>query len=89
VRKSKPFTGVQDDEKIAATDSSSEDSTAYPLPDIKEVLRMKQFEQDMARMEEEEQTKRPKIKRTDKAAYARVRKFGSIRDGGQRLCRRL
>jgi hypothetical protein len=84
------FTGVQDDKKIAAEASASEDATAYPLPDIKEVLRMKQFEQDMARMEEEEQKKKPKIKRTDKAAYNKVRKFGPIcDDGGQRFCRRL
>jgi hypothetical protein len=48
------------------------DSTAIPLPDIKQVLRKKEIEEEMARIEEEEEETKVRIKRTDRKAMAKV-----------------
>jgi len=52
--------------------SSSMDTLTIPLPDIKDTLRKKEFEEEMARIEEEEASTRVKIKRSDKKAMAKV-----------------
>ena len=64
-----------DDDSIsaAATSSTSISGNAVPLPDIKEARKKKQMEEELARMEEEKEETRVKIKRSDKAAFARVR----------------
>lgn len=52
--------------------SSKAESTAIPLPDIKEVLRKKEVEEELARIEEEQAETKVKIKRNDKKALAKV-----------------
>jgi len=46
---------------------------AIPLPDIKEAKRKKQMEEELARMEDEKEEKRVRIKRSDKEAFTKVR----------------
>jgi hypothetical protein len=65
--------GVEDDEKVGA-DMQTE-SGAIPLPDIKQVLRKKFMEEELSRIEEEQEDQQVKIKRTDRKAMARVRRF--------------
>ena len=47
-------------------------SDPLQLPDIKDQIRKKEMEEEMARIEEEEEESRPRIKRSDKVAFARV-----------------
>ena len=49
-----------------------------PLPDIKEVLKKKEIEEEMARMEEEQAETKVKIKRSDRKALAKVRFHRSL-----------
>jgi hypothetical protein len=68
------MTGAEADE---ATPESAADSTAYPLPDIKQVLKKKEIEEEQARIEEEKEASIPKIKRSDKKALVKVRNIWS------------
>ena len=52
-----------------------ESSSAIPLPDIKDALQKKEIEKELARVEEEKEQSRPKIKRSDKEAFAKVNKI--------------
>lgn len=65
------ISGIQDKKQVE-TPMKSEDSSAIPLPDIKEALRKKEMEKELARMEEEKEKSKPKIKRSDKDAFTRV-----------------
>jgi hypothetical protein len=65
------YEGVEDDEKVAP--DMQADSGAIPLPDIKQVLRKKFMEEELSRIEEEQEDQQVKIKRTDRKAMARVR----------------
>jgi len=47
-------------------------SDPLQLPDIKDQIRKKEMEEEMARIEEEEEESRPRIKRSDKVAFARL-----------------
>lgn len=58
-------------ESTENTDSEG-DNTALPLPDIKDTLRKKELEEEMARIEEEEAETRVKIKRSDRKAMSKV-----------------
>ena len=49
-----------------------ESEGAIPLPDIKEALKKKEQEEQLARMEEEKEANKIKIKRTDKEALLKV-----------------
>jgi hypothetical protein len=62
--------GVEDDE-LATQDTGG----AIPLPDIKQTLRKKEMEEEIARMAEEKEEKKVRIKRTDKEAFRKVRKI--------------
>jgi hypothetical protein len=42
------------------------------LPDIKEARQKKLMEEELARMEEETELSKPKIKRSDRAAFMKV-----------------
>ena len=44
----------------------------FKLPDIKDALRKKQIEEEVARMAEEERESKPKIKRSDPEAFKKV-----------------
>ena len=66
------------DGEIAVSDTSKDsapamNSLSLPLPDIKDTLRKKELEEEMARIEEEESSSRVKIKRSDRKAMAKVR----------------
>jgi hypothetical protein len=66
------------DGEIAGADTSEvtprgSDTITIPLPDIKDTLRKKELEEEMARIEEAEAEIRVKIKRSDKKAMAKVR----------------
>jgi hypothetical protein len=63
----------QNIEESAAPESG--DGEPIPLPDIKQVLQKKAMEQMAKAEEEEKEATTVKIKRTDKAAMARVRPF--------------
>lgn len=62
-------------------DTSGRSSDAISLPDIKEARKRKQLEEEMARMEQDREEQRVRIKRTDKKAMARVR-FASHMNSG-------
>ena len=62
--------GVSDTSKDSAPAS---DTLSLPLPDIKDTLRKKELEEEMARIEQEESSTRVKIKRNDRKAMAKVR----------------
>jgi hypothetical protein len=65
------YEGVEDNEKVGA--DMQADSGAIPLPDIKQVLRKKFMEEELSRIEEEQEDKTVKIRRTDRKAMAKVR----------------
>jgi hypothetical protein len=46
----------------------------FQLPDIKNALRKKEIEEEIARMAEEERDMKPKIKRSDTKAFEKVRR---------------
>lgn len=76
------FPNVVDDESInplgpqqSSTSLSSSVSGAIPLPDIKEARKRKQMEEEMARIQQEQDEQKVKIKRTDKEAFRRVSFF--------------
>lgn len=58
---------------IAKDTSRGSESITIPLPDIKDTIRKKELEEEMARMEEDEASSRVKIKRSDRKAMAKVR----------------
>jgi hypothetical protein len=76
-----PTPGVVDDDAAinyleAPLQSSSSTSTvsgAIRLPDIKEARKRKQMEEENARIQQEQDEQKVKIKRTDKEAFRRVR----------------
>ena len=47
-------------------------SDPLQLPDIKNQIRKKELEEELARAEEEAEERRPRIKRSDKEAFAKV-----------------
>ena len=61
--------GIKDEQ------SSAVESTADPLvlPDIKDMLKKKERERELEKMEEEMKVDVKKIKRSDKVAFAKVR----------------
>lgn len=70
----KIVTGIGNDEIASAQSTIPSDDSAIPLPDIKEVRQKKLMEEELARMEEEREITKPKIKRSDRAAFMRVRR---------------
>ena len=56
--------------ETVASDSPGDD--AIPLPDIKQARKKKEMEAQLARMEEEKEEKRVKIKRSDSEAFRKV-----------------
>lgn len=50
----------------------SDDGKEFKLPDIKDALRKKEIEEEIARMAEEEKESRPRIKRGDAKAFKKV-----------------
>jgi hypothetical protein len=56
-------------------DSVDHDQNQFNLPDIKDALRKREIEEEMARMAEEERELKPKIKRSDTKAFQKVRCF--------------
>jgi len=64
---------VNDDSKAASISGGGSSNNAIPLPDIKEARKRKQMEEEIARMELEQEEQKVRIKRSDKAAFARVR----------------
>jgi hypothetical protein len=63
--------GIQDEDRPASSEQVS-DTGAIPLPDIKQVLRKKQMEEELARMAEEKEEMKVRISRKDKVAFAKV-----------------
>ena len=57
--------------------SPAADNTAIPLPDIRGALRKKQMEEELAKIEEEEKSNKPKIDRRDKKALVKA-SFGVL-----------
>jgi hypothetical protein len=57
----------------APLSSTDGETTMIPLPDIKEVLKKKELEEELARIEEEQAETKVKIKRSDRKALAKVR----------------
>ena len=58
--------------------SQSSEVGTIPLPDIKEVLRKKELEEEMARIEEDEEASKVRINRKDRKALARVSIIGVL-----------
>jgi hypothetical protein len=65
---SRLHTGIQDEEQ---PEEPSKDD-ALVLPDIKDQLRKKQMEEELARIEEEKKESVKKIKRSDIKAFTKV-----------------
>lgn len=63
----------------SSSQSSSISGNAIPLPDIKEARKKKQMEEEIARMEQEKEEQKVRIKRTDKEAFRRVSCFAVVR----------
>ena len=53
--------------------SSSSTEGPIPLPDIRDQLKRKELQEKIAKMEEEEKEQKVKIKRSDKAAFIKVK----------------
>lgn len=53
--------------------SSLDDGSQFKLPDIRDALRKKEIEEEIARMAEKERESKPKIKRSDTKAFKKVR----------------
>jgi uncharacterized protein YaiI (UPF0178 family) len=66
----------------------SDDGKEFKLPDIKDALRKKEIEEEIARMAEEEKEARPRIKRGDAKAFKKVRLSTCISSQHQRLITR-
>jgi hypothetical protein len=64
--------GVED------SDALDEDGNQFMLPDIKNALRKREIEEEIARMAEEERELKPKIKRSDTKAFRKVRRFDAL-----------
>lgn len=63
--------GVQD--APVATEAAAETPDgAIPLPDIKEARKKKLMEEELAKMEQEQEEQKVRIKRSDKEAFAKV-----------------
>jgi hypothetical protein len=60
--------GIGDEERPVPSTTDA----AIPLPDIKEARQKKLLEEELARMEEEKELSKPKIKRSDRAAFMKV-----------------
>lgn len=69
-QKDKEITMGIKDAEITSTDSDQ--PLAIPLPDISEVKKRKQIEEELKRYEEEKEDQKVRIKRTDKEAFRRV-----------------
>ena len=54
---------------------SLDDGNQFKLPDIRNALRKKEIEEEIARMAEEERESKPKIKRSDTKAFKKVSLF--------------
>jgi hypothetical protein len=65
---------MQSDETVPIDSADN----ALPLPDIKQALRRKAMEEELARVEEEKESTKVKIKRTDRVAMARVCTSGFV-----------
>lgn len=61
-----------DDPTFDNSIDSDKSSDVLPLPDIKEARKKKQMEEEMARMDQENEEQKVRIKRTDKEAFRRV-----------------
>jgi hypothetical protein len=57
----------------AASTQSVTPANAIPLPDIKEARKRKQMEEELAKIEQEQEANKVKIKRSDKEAFRKVR----------------
>jgi hypothetical protein len=57
---------------VESEDESQPIDNALPLPDISEVLKKKEMEEELARIEEEKEDDMVKIKRTDRKAFLKV-----------------
>jgi hypothetical protein len=70
--------GIPDDTKLSLSssssvaDSSSSIQAAIPLPDITEARRLKQEQNELQRLEQEQVETKIRIKRTDKEAFRKV-----------------
>lgn len=53
--------------------SGSGDANTFKLPDIKDALRKKEIEEEIARIAQEEKDSKPRIKRGDAKAFKKVR----------------
>jgi hypothetical protein len=53
-------------------DSVDDDRNQFNLPDIKDALRKREIDEEIARMAEEEKELKPKIKRSDTKAFQKV-----------------
>ncbi|GAX13747.1 hypothetical protein FisN_30Lh033 [Fistulifera solaris] len=62
------FKGIGDEERPAPSTTDA----AIPLPDIREARQKKLLEEELARMEEEKELSKPKIKRSDRAAFMKL-----------------
>jgi hypothetical protein len=60
-------------DSVQAVPSTKAEDGAIPLPDIKDTLRRKEVQAEMARMEEEQEVKQKKINRKDRDALLKVR----------------
>lgn len=52
--------------------AAGEDDSLFTLPDIKDALRKREMQEEIARIKEEEKELKPKIKRGDIDAYQKV-----------------
>lgn len=73
-----PQAGIS--ESGEAVPSPEAQDGAIPLPDIKDTLRRKEVEAQMARMEEEQEAKQKKIDRKDRQALLKVRLWAEKND---------
>lgn len=57
---------------IVVDDKRASEGEPIPLPDIRDTLKRKEIEEEMARLSQEKEQQRPKIKRSDREAFVKV-----------------
>ncbi|KAI2491849.1 hypothetical protein MHU86_22702 [Fragilaria crotonensis] len=71
---------------IGVDDASSlDDGNQFKLPDIRNALRKKEIEEEIARMEEQERESKPKIKRSDTKAFKKLLESNPFGDADDTL----
>jgi len=83
--------GIEDDQEkdqglsVLPSAQASTETSLPPLPDIRDVLKKKQIEEDLARIQKEKEASKVRIKRSDTAAFNRLLEQSPYNDSDDTL----